>query len=84
MLPTAVDGVVEIVRHGETGLLHEPGDADQLAERLLALLADRALAARLGDTARRFVATMFSVERFAAGMTAIYRHTLGLAGAAAA
>src|SRR5213592_1575731 len=57
-------GLRESVRHGETGYLVPHGDAHALAERLLALAADPALAARLGRGARAFAETL-SWERTA-------------------
>jgi glycosyltransferase involved in cell wall biosynthesis len=42
------------VRHGQTGYVVPHGDANALAERMLALAADAALVARLGRAARTF------------------------------
>lgn len=54
---TAVAGVPSIVSHEETGLVVRPGDVDALANGLLRLLDDRALAQRLGDAGyQRFLA----------------------------
>jgi glycosyltransferase involved in cell wall biosynthesis len=47
-------GLKESVRHGVTGYLVPHGDADALAERMLALAADPGLVARLGRNARAF------------------------------
>lgn len=47
-------GLRESVRHGVTGFLVPHGDPDALADRLLALAADRGLVARLGAQARVF------------------------------
>ena len=47
-------GLRESVRHGQTGYLVPHGDANALAERMLALAADAALVARLGRAARTF------------------------------
>ncbi|HWR03510.1 MAG TPA: glycosyltransferase [Humidesulfovibrio sp.] len=41
-------GIPELVSHGETGLLAQPGDAAGLAQALAALLTDAALARRMG------------------------------------
>jgi glycosyltransferase involved in cell wall biosynthesis len=49
-------GLRESVRHGETGFLVPHGDAAALAERMLALAADPALVARLGQAGRAFAA----------------------------
>lgn len=42
-------GLRELVRHGETGLLSEPGNAAALAEAIDALLSDAAVARRMGE-----------------------------------
>lgn len=47
-----VGGIPDLVTDGETGLLVGPADAAALAEALVAVLDDEALAARLGTAAR--------------------------------
>ncbi len=47
-----IGGIPSIIEDGRSGLLHHPGDASELAERILTLLKDPALAARLGRNAR--------------------------------
>jgi glycosyltransferase involved in cell wall biosynthesis len=51
-----IPGSRDLIRHGETGLLHPPGDAEALADCLAKALGDPALRRRLGDNARRSVA----------------------------
>ena len=48
-----VGGVRELVDDGETGLVTEQVDATELAERVVGLLRDPKLRARLGERARR-------------------------------
>jgi glycosyltransferase involved in cell wall biosynthesis len=55
-----VGGLPEIVRDAETGFLVEPGDVGALRDRVALLLADRALARRLGDNARQHVLERFT------------------------
>ena len=50
----------EIVRDGVTGLLAEPGNIADFAEKIAQLWSDRDLARRLGGNARRHVETEFS------------------------
>jgi glycosyltransferase involved in cell wall biosynthesis len=50
-----VGGIPDVVSEGETGLLVRPGDADALADALIRVLSDRALAERLGASGRRGV-----------------------------
>jgi len=49
---TALSGIPELVRDGETGLLVEPGDVTALADALRRLLTDENLRTRLGENAR--------------------------------
>lgn len=56
-----VAGIPELVEHGETGLLFNAGDWDQLAERMRTLGTDAALRARLAAAGRRRVEEQFDV-----------------------
>jgi glycosyltransferase involved in cell wall biosynthesis len=78
VVATAVDGIPEIVIDGRTGLLHPHGDAETLAARLLSLLEDEALAARIGGAGREFVKMEWGRERFAANMARLYEDVLGV------
>jgi len=64
-----VGGNPELVRDGENGLLFEPGDSADLAQRLSQILEDGALRARLAraasDTIREGYGIGPSTERFA-------------------
>jgi phosphatidylinositol alpha-1,6-mannosyltransferase len=66
-------GVPEAVIEGETGLLVDPEDAGEIAGALRALLADPALAARLGAGGRAAVQRYFNWERAAAEAWATVR-----------
>ncbi len=48
-----IHGFRSVVRRGESGLLVPPRDADALADAIGTLLADPALRARMGDSARQ-------------------------------
>ena len=63
---------VYLVRHGETGLLVQPRDVDDLAGALRCLAADRDLRARLGAAGREAVLGRFSAARVAERITGIY------------
>jgi glycosyltransferase involved in cell wall biosynthesis len=73
---SAAPGIDEVVVDGETGLLAPPGDAAALASCLAQVLADPALADRLGDAGRRRVQQHFSVDAMAERTEAIYRKIL--------
>jgi glycosyltransferase involved in cell wall biosynthesis len=51
----AVAPVLEVLRDGETGLLIEPGNAAQLADRIVELAGDPVLRERLGAAGRAYV-----------------------------
>ena len=71
-----VGGVPEIVEHGVTGFLVEPGDVDGLRERLDQLLRDPALAARLGRNARDRALERFTWDACAERCLAAYAELL--------
>jgi glycosyltransferase involved in cell wall biosynthesis len=52
VISTRIGGVPEMLRHGETGLLVPPGDAQALAEAMQRLIADGDLRNHLGQAAR--------------------------------
>jgi glycosyltransferase involved in cell wall biosynthesis len=72
VIASAVGGVPEIVRDGETGFLVQPGDVQALHERMNQLLSDAKLASRLGDNAREHVLAQFTWEKVAGRCLAAY------------
>lgn len=58
-----VAGIPELVEHGVTGLLFNPGDWDELADHIVRLSEDRHLRARLGAAGRAYVEDHFDVTR---------------------
>lgn len=60
VVSTPVGGIPEAITDGVEGYLVPPGDIEALAQRLNQLLADPALAMRMGAAARHKVETMFS------------------------
>jgi len=75
VVATAAGGVPEMIREGETGFLTEPGDAAQLAARLIPLLRDPELRRQVGARAQTWARQRFALQRHAAEMAAIY-HSL--------
>jgi glycosyltransferase involved in cell wall biosynthesis len=67
------DGVLEIVRHGETGFLVAPRDVAALTEAAERLLQDEALRQKMGEAGRRLAAEAFSVERTLENIEALYQ-----------
>lgn len=80
VVASGVGGILEIVDEGRTGLLVPPGDAEALADRLGRLMADPALGAKLGDTARADVEARYSFERMVGGFEDIYLTELARCG----
>jgi glycosyltransferase involved in cell wall biosynthesis len=75
---SSVDGNRELVRDGVNGLVAPPGAADAFAERVLRLLRDRGLRARLVAAGRQ------TAEQFTLGVTVpqlerVYREAVGSA-----
>src|SRR6202011_5996532 len=60
VVAAAAGGVVEVVKHGHTGLLVPFGDLDALAQSIGLLISDRALARRFGEAGRRLVEQGYS------------------------
>jgi glycosyltransferase involved in cell wall biosynthesis len=79
VVATRVAGVPRLVHDGETGLLVEPGDLDQLAGALARLLADAALRARLARAGRRTVEAGYSFAARMDKVRALYDGLLGRA-----
>lgn len=72
----SVGGFAEIVRHEETGLHAPPGDAPALADAIVTLLSDEALAARVRDAALRDVKENYAWSQIAAVTADIYDEVL--------
>jgi glycosyltransferase involved in cell wall biosynthesis len=66
----------EIVAATGGGLLHEPGDPDDLAAKLASLLDDPRLRTDLGERGRAAVRGRFSARRMAEGTIAVYDRVL--------
>jgi len=78
VVATKVDGIPEIVRERETGLLHAHEDDQALAAHIVELLDHPQYAGKLGQAGREVIATRFSREQFAASMTDAYASALGI------
>jgi glycosyltransferase involved in cell wall biosynthesis len=72
VVATRVGGNPEVVVDGESGLLVPPKDPQALADAVLRLLRDRELAGRLGEAARRRVASEFTLEQMVQRLETLY------------
>lgn len=72
----AVGGVPEIVRHGQTGLLARPRDAEDLAAQMLVLAEDAAHRHRLAAAGGRLVHDEFTVAVQVRRYLELYRQAL--------
>lgn len=57
VIATRIGGIPDMVREGETALLFEPGDVEQLRKCLVTLASDADLRKRIGKAGREFVTT---------------------------
>jgi glycosyltransferase involved in cell wall biosynthesis len=69
-------GIVDAIEEGRTGLLHEPGDVDGLAARLLRIVADPALRTSLGNAARVRAVRDFSQRSLTSAILDVYAQLL--------
>ena len=72
VVATRVGGIPEVVEDGMTGCLVPPGDEAALAAALGRLVADPALAARLGAAGRARVQAQFTVEQMVRRVEHLY------------
>lgn len=68
-----VDGAGEVCLDGKTGLLVRAGDVNMLAEAVIRLLQDTALAHRMGAQGRESVKERFSEARMVQQLDELYR-----------
>ena len=78
VVATAVDGVVDIVTPGATGLLAAARDPSGLADGVNWMLDHPTEAAQMGAQACDLVRELFSVSRMCATLDAVYSAALGL------
>ena len=76
-IATRVGGIPHMVADGETGLLFEPGDADQLARYMEQMIADPDRRRRLGTAMYQRTADRFSLESMVRTQLGIYDRLLG-------
>ena len=73
VVATAVDGNVEAVQHGLTGLISPAEDIGQFATNLTTLVREPDRAREMGTAGRRLVEQRFGVERMAQQLSDLYQ-----------
>ncbi len=76
---TDASGLRELIDHGVNGLKAKLEDVDDLARNITSLLSDHALAARLGQAARRYVLEFHDPSTVAARAMRFYRQAIAAA-----
>lgn len=72
VVATAVGGLCDLVRTGETGFLVEPDDEAALSEAVLALVLDEGMRRSYGDRARRLVEEHHALPRLTRELGTLY------------
>ena len=72
IVTTAAGGAVEVVKDGETGFVVPCGDADAVADRVVALIDNPGLRARFVAAGRERIRTVFAPDRVAESVQACY------------
>lgn len=80
---TDVGGCRELVEHGETGYLVNPGDEKALADRIVELSGDAARRATMGVAGRKRITDGYSVERLVSSVERVLLRLLQSAGSTA-
>lgn len=68
VVASRIYGITDAVAEGETGLLHEPGNVDDLVRQIETLIEDPPLGKALGEAGRRRAVGMFGTELVTAAM----------------
>lgn len=76
VVATKVGAVPEIIQHGEDGWIVPPNDPSALTQGIEQLLTHRETAERFGSNAQRRVRQMFSLDRMAAEVEAVYQEVI--------
>lgn len=77
VVATRVGGLPECVRDGETAVLVDPDEEDEMARHVLRLLNQPARRAEMGTQAKDWVQEHFTIDEVAERYAAFYREVLG-------
>lgn len=76
VISSNIDGLTEVVRDGETGMLFPVGNSQALAASLIELFNNPPLSSRFGKNGQSRVRSLFALESFSESMLALYGHYL--------
>ena len=70
---TAVGGIPEIVKDGETGMLVPPRDPERMAGAVIGLLKDKEKRFAMGRAAKEWIKSNFNEEKMVSDIDNIYK-----------
>jgi glycosyltransferase involved in cell wall biosynthesis len=76
VIASRIGAFPEVVEDGRTGYLFEPGNVEELAERMAGLAANAALRREMGREARSVVEARFAADSHYEGLQEVYRTAL--------
>jgi glycosyltransferase involved in cell wall biosynthesis len=77
VIATRIGGMPELVRDGENGFLVEPGNAEELAEKISYLVSEPEQISKMGKFARRTAEEEYSANRHFESIMNLYERILG-------
>ena len=77
VVASKVGGIVDIVKHGQNGLLVEPADVEGLGKAITELLENREGRVQMGNRGRQ-LAPHYSIERMIENLDTLYASLLGI------
>ncbi len=72
VIGSRIGGIPELVKDGVTGYTFEPGNAEDLSEKIKTLLSDNSTRIKMGHNARMFVEAEFNPEKHYQELMKIY------------
>lgn len=72
VITTPVGGITDMFKNGESVLLHEPGDIDQLAQQMRTMMNYATLRTAISTQAHALLEENFTIEKVTAQMDGIY------------
>lgn len=77
VIASRIGGIPELVDDGETGLLFEPGNVDDLADKIQTLWDNSDLCRRMGAAGRRKAERQYGAQTYYRQLAAIYDRAIG-------